>query len=642
MRGFLGRRWTMLSVTGVLIAAAIVVGANLLVSRTVHDARLDLTADNLYTLSSGTRSILQDLDQPVRLRLYFSRGLAGEAPQIETHADRVEEMLERYSRLAGDELELRVIDPEPFSEEEDEAVEAGLRGVPVQQGSRLYFGLIAEGPGGREVIPFFSPSREGHLEYDITEAVYRAARSSEPVVGLLSGLPIQGTPRSEPWAIGSRLEEQYKIEPLRPDITRVPDDVDVVMIVHPGRLSDRARYALDQYVMRGGRMLVLVDPYAEFVANQSGQTMRMAMNTGVTSNLPELFESWGLSMDPNKVVGDIDAAQQVRTGRGPRASVVPYPVWMDLGPDHLAQDDVVTADLDTINIGSTGALERSGDGVMDFTPLIRTGPRGTRYDVKQVTDLADPMDLVDDYQPQQRYTLAARLRGKPETAFPEGVPPAQQGEDDSGKRDGGEAEDDGEQRDRPEPPEHLTGAQKAADIIVVGDTDMLSDAAWVRRSRGPGGPRRQATADNGDLVVNAIDQLSGSDALIRIRNRGRTSRPFTHLEEIREQAEERYRSTEQKLRQRLEETRQKIRDLQQQSGQGEDAGGLTTEQRKELEAFREERVEIREELREVQRKLRADIQRVEAWTKFVNIGLMPLLIVLAGGGYGLFRHFRRR
>lgn len=632
----------MLSGTGILIAAAVVIAGNLVVSNTIHDARLDLTAEDLYTLSSGTRSILRDLEQPIRLRLYFSRGLASKAPQINSHADRVNEMLERYSRIAGDQLQLHVIDPEPFSEQEDAAVEAGLRGVPVQQGNRLYHGLIAEGPGGREVIPFFERSREGLLEYDITEAIYRAARKSEPVVGLLSGLPIQGTPRSDPWAIGSRLEEQYKIKPLRPDINRVPDDVDVVMIVHPGRLSARARYALDQYFMRGGRALIFVDPYAEFVANQRRQSMMMAMQAGITSNLPGLFEAWGLRMSPDKVVGDIDAAQQVRTGRGPRAAVVPYPVWMDLGADHLAPDDVVTADLEHINIGSAGAFKHSDTTGMEFTPLIRTGPRGTRYDVNQVTNLADPMDLVDDYQPQQRYTLAARIRGRPDTAFPDGVPPPEKQAADQGKRaESSDTGNSGADSDRPEPPEHLTSARSTANIIVIADTDMLSDAAWVQRSRGPGTAGRQATADNGDLVINAIDQLSGSDALISLRNRGGTSRPFTRLQKIQQEAEERYRSTEQKLRQRLEETREKIRELQQKAGEGADSGALTAEQRKELEDFRKERVRIREELREVQRKLRADIQRVKTWTKFLNIGLIPVLILLGGGAYGLYRQFRR-
>ena len=645
--------------TGVVLALVLLFAVNILAGRLLGSARIDLTENRLFTLSEGTRGILAGLEEPVTLRFYLSQRELGRAPGIGSYADRVRALLNEYERLSGGKLALHVIDPEPFSEEEDRAVAYGLRGVPLglDEGS-LYFGLVGTNAvDDEEAIPFFTTEREQFLEYDVTKLVHNLTKPAQKVVGLLSSLPIEGQQgpggmqaalggfNAPPWMVVEQMQQLFELRSLSPRLEEVPEDVDVLMLVHPQTLPREALYAIDQYVLRGGRLLAFVDPYSEM--QQPGMAGGFMQPAGSRrSELDALLSAWGVTLGDD-VVADLDLSLKVRMEQGGRVLTFDYPVWMNVTPQTFDHEDVVTANLGNLGFATAGYLEPADGATTTFTPLVGTTPRAARFTVSQVAAVTtDPRDLLDRYTPEDRaYTMAARVSGKVRTAFPDGRPaPEPTGEEEGEEGSGlaGTADPAGTEGSEAEPKAgHLSESVEDAQIILVADADLLADRFWVVVEEFLGNRLAIPSAANGALVINALDNLTGSGDLISVRNRGTFTRPFTRVIALRQQAERAYRAKEQELIAQLEETERRLVELEE-SNQGNDDLILTDAQRDELLGFRQERVRIRKELREVRRQLRANIEALESALKFANIGLVPILIGLGGLAAGLLQLRRRR
>ncbi len=632
----------LLTGSGLLIAVVLFFTVNVLSHVALRSARVDLTEQRLYTLSEGSRNILQSLDEPVTLRFYLSKKLAVELAGIRGYTNRVLELLEEYEQASGGNLILHVIDPEPFSEEEDRAVGYGLRGVPLNQGNaQFYFGLVgSNATDDRELIPFFQQSREEFLEYDLTKLVYRLANPKQKIVGLLSTLPLDGGPQmpfpqtpggGPPWMIMDSIRELMDVKVLDKAVTDVPEDVDVLMVVHPKQLGAPTLYAIDQFVLRGGRAVVFVDPHAEADRVPPNPRNPMGMQGPRNSDLGPVFDAWGIELVDGKVVGDLPLAKRVNFQKEDRMMVADYPVWIDLTPRQLNADDVVTAKLPNIAMASAGVLRKKEDSTIEWTPLVETDDQAMQIEAARLQFLPDVEGLLRDYRPgDEILVMAARLTGTVKTAFPGGRPTAEDPE---------EPETAGADKETERHP-HRAESAEPINVIVVADTDMLQDRFWVQSQNFLGQRIGIPTAANNDFVTNTLDNLTGSHDLISVRNRGSFSRPFTLVRAIQQEAEARFRQKEQALQQRLKDTERKIQDLQSRK-EDQTTIILSAEQQAALEGFRQELVVTRKELRNVQHELQKNIDSLENVVKFLNIGLMPLVIAVGGVVLGAWNMRRR-
>ncbi|MNQ16146.1 ABC-type uncharacterized transport system [compost metagenome] len=599
--------------SGLLLIALVFLAFNMVASLGLPNARLDLTEQKLYTISAGTERILGELDEPVNLYFFYSDNVSRDLVAVRNYARRVEEMLRAYERAAGGKLRLKVIDPEPFSEDEDRAAEFGLQGVPLQQGGdKLYFGLAGTNAlDDVQTIPFFPLDQEEFLEYEISRLVQTLAKPARPVVGVLSALQMDGgfNPLTgqggAPWMIMEQIRQQFVIKSLQGDIDRIPDEVSVLLLVHPKQLPEPTLYAIDQFVLRGGKLLAFVDPFSE---NDNGGLMGGGQSNA--SDLEPLFKAWGLRMRPGEML--VDGSFAMAVGMGQEQRPVRHPAWLSLPKAALDRDDVTTAGLENLTLASAGILEPLEGAKTRFTPLLHSSEYAMPMDAQRLAMLRDPQELLRELEPTgERYALAARIAGPAQSAFPQGI---------EGQKGG------------------LQNAE-SINVIVVADTDLLSDRMWVQVQDFFGQRVPQPFADNAGFAINALDNLAGSDALISVRSRGRYSRPFVMVENLQRQAEARFREKEEVLQQQLAQTEQRLAELQQ-NDSPEQVLELTPEQQTTLQQFLQEKLKIRKELREVRFQLNADIEALGRSLKFVNIALVPLLLTLGVLGLWLLR--RRR
>ncbi|MCY1491443.1 gliding-associated putative ABC transporter substrate-binding component GldG [compost metagenome] len=606
----------MYSGAGLLVIALLFLAFNMVSGLAFTGARLDLTQQRLYTISDGTKKILGDLKEPINLYFFYSDSGTKELVSLRNYARRVEELLKAYEREAGGKIRLHVIDPKPFSEEEDKAAEFGLQGVPLTQGGdQLYFGLAGTNAlDDSQVIPFFPLDHEEFLEYDVSRLVQGLAHPKRPVVGLIStlqmngGFDMQSQQPTPPWMLLEEVRQQFDLRSLKTDIDQIPDDVGVLMLVHPKNLPQQTLYAIDQFVLRGGKLLVFVDPFSE--ADHS-TPLPGDMGAENASDLEPLFKAWGLRLVPGKVLGDGSYAMAVSTGQGQRP--VRHVGWLNLPKNAIDQDDVSTASLENITLATAGILEPVEGAKTTFTPLIQSSQYAMPFDAARFATLQNPEPLIRELQPTgERYALAARISGPAQSAFPNGI---------EGRKD---------------------GLKEAAgiNVIAVADTDMLTDRMWVQVQEMFGQRVPQPWADNGSFAINALDNLSGSDALISVRSRGRFTRPFTVVEAIQRDAEVQFREKEEALQSQLSETEQKLAELQQKQDPSK-VLELTPEQQAAVQQFIQQRVQLRRELREVRYQLNADIEALGRSLKFANIVLVPLLLTLGALALVLWRRRRQ-
>lgn len=617
-------RWqkTGYGIGGLVALAVLFLGVVMLANAGLHGVRLDLTQNKLYTLTPGTQQVLGELKEPINLYFYFSRDAASkESPLILPYATRVREFLEEVAARSDGKVRLRVIDPQPFSEEEDRAAELGLQAMQATGGDSLYFGLAGtNSTDGRSAIPSFQADREEFLEYDVAKLIHELATPKKPVIGLLSSLPMQGQfdPMSgrmgEAWPIVSQLEQLFTVQQLAPDADRIAKDVDVLMVVQPKQLPAKTLYAIDQYVMNGGKMLLFVDP--DSGADQSGQNPSNPMAAAMadhSSDLEPLLSAWGVVYDPTKVIGDMSLGLEVRATQN--APPVRHIGILGLHHDNMAPKDVVTNALEAINLATVGSLSAKPGAKTILEPLLLSSTSAAPIPADRFNALTDPSSLRDGFLPTgQRYVIAARLTGPLDSAFPQGAP--------------------ADPKPAAGPPAaplaaHLAKSSAPANIVIIADTDMLMDYMWVQTREMFGQRVAQPFANNGDFVANILDNLSGSSALISIRGRASFSRPFERVEALRRQADDRLRAKVLELQSELQQTESKLTDLQ--AKRNDQASlMLTPEQEEEVKHFTAEKARARKELRETQRGLNVDIDRLDNEIKVLNIVVAPLIVAAIG------------
>jgi ABC-type uncharacterized transport system involved in gliding motility auxiliary subunit len=614
-------RWqrTGYGVGGLIALAVLFLGVVMLSNGLLRGVRLDLTQNRLYTLSPGTEKVLAELKEPVNLYFYFSRDAAAkQSPLIMPYATRVREFLEEIAARSGGKVRLRIVDPKPFSEDEDRAGEFGLQSLQTGGGDALYFGLAGtNSTDGRSAIPSFQAEREEFLEYDVAKLIHELGTPKKPVIGLLSSLGMQGQfdPMSgrmgEPWPILSQIEQIFTVRTVASDIDHIDQDVDVLMVVHPKHLAAKTLYAIDQFVMRGGRILLFVDPNAG--ADTSGQDPQNPLAGAMadhSSTLEPLLSAWGVNYDPGQVIGDLELGLEVRSS----LQAPPMRHIGILGLHHANMDpkDVLTASLEVINMATAGSLAARPGAKTVFEPLLFSSTSAAPLPAARFNALSDPATLRDGFKPTgTRYALAARVTGSLESAFPQGAPP--------------------ESTPAAGPPvAHLAKSVAPANLVIVADTDLLMDYMWVQTRELFGQKIAQAFANNGDFVSNVLDNLSGSGALISIRGRASFSRPFERVEALRRAADDRLRAKALELQTELQQTETKLTELQ--TKRNDQASlMLSPEQEQELKRFTAEKARARKELRETQLGLNVDIDRLDSRLKALNIAVAPLVVALVGG-----------
>ena len=615
-----------LSGTGVAIAAVLSMAIIILINATLTSWRLDLTENKLFTLSEGTLNIVRGLDEPVTLDFYVSRTSMAEIPQLVSYANRVHDLLDEYAAESNGKLRLNVIEPEPFSEEEDRAVASGLQGMPINAaGDMGYFGLVGTNSTDGEVtIPFFQYEREQKLEYDLTKLIFNLANPKKRVIGLVSTLPVftpmmAGAPV---WTVAQLVSEFFEVRMIDSAL-EIKKDLDLLLVIHPKGLSELTQFAIDQYLLGGGKAMFFVDPLAE--ADHRQPNPENPYDVPVTSsNLEKLFTAWGISVSGTEIAADMTNAMrvQIRTDRG--VEQTNYLPWMKLEKSNFNQDDFVTSELNIIALGSAGSISKNEGASVNFSPLIETSTEAMQMPAEILQYQREPAQLLADFKSANRkFTLAARLSGKVISAYPDGAPTA----DVNNPFD----------QDYVAPQQLLKEGEINA--IVVADTDILSDEFWISQQDFFGVQVPQPTADNGNFVINALENMSGSSDLISLRNRGEYARPFTVVDDIRRDAESEFREQQQMLETKLSETEKKIAELQQEKTGSELL--LSDAQRAEIDKFRLEQVNTRKELRAVQHELQKNIEQLGTVLKFINIGLTPLLIVLIALTVGMLRSRRK-
>jgi ABC-type uncharacterized transport system involved in gliding motility auxiliary subunit len=593
--------------------------------------RIDLTENKLYTLSDGTVRILESIDEPINLYFYYSDQATAGIPSLRSYANRVRELLKEMDDVADGNINLRVIDPLPFSEDEDRAAQFGLQGVQLGPSpDPVYMGLAGtDSLDNVEIIPFFQPDKEAFLEYDIARLISTLAKPTRTVIGVVTDLEMSGgfdmqtQQMGNPWVIYQQAQQLFDVRDLGAAFEEISDEISLLWIVQPRDLANATLYAIDQYIMRGGKALIFVDPVADAdPASVEGMPQGMPP-MGQGSDLPELFDAWGVDFSAEEVVADAQLALQINPGFNRQP--VRHFGYLGITMDRMSNDDIVTADLSAINMATAGHFALAEDSAVSLEPLLSSSSVSATMPATTFSFLPDPTSLQDDFVPTgTEHVLAARISGTLQSAFPDGPPQT------------AVSSADGDAAEGPSDDNHLAESVEPANLIVVADVDMLSDPLWVQVQNFFGQQIASAFASNGAFVINALENLSGSSDLIGVRSRASYTRPFTRVESIRVDAEARFRATEQRLQSELDETERRLHELQ---SSREDTGIilLSPEQQAEIDRFVDQRASIRQELRAVQRGLDRDIENLGTVLKVINISLVPLLLT----AFILFAVWRR-
>ncbi|AHJ66424.1 putative exported protein [Granulibacter bethesdensis CGDNIH4] len=633
-----GRQRIWPSVLGVVSVAGLLIGANMLVDARLPQVQWDVTSNRIYTLSDSTVSVLSRLQSPITLKFFYSPPLGARIPKYGSYADRVREMLEQYKRLSHGMLSIEFYNPEPFSETEDRAIGNGLQGVPLDQsGEQVYFGLVGLNRlDGRKIIPFFQPDRERFLEYDLTRLIYDLTDPQKPVVGLLTDLPIMGSGQSlvstrrmgpmKPWAIVNTLKEVADLRPVPVSAQWIDPGIQTLIVVHPQHLSEAMQYAIDQFIMRGGKLLLAVDPDSETQAllpPDPAQTRQQDGPPSYASNLPKLLSSWGVLYDPDTVVLDPNGAWRVRT-EDMKTGSTNYLAWFN-DHDGLNRHDPITADLTQVTVAAAGALRKAPDAKISFEPLLSSSPESGSIPSIRTSHDPDPQRIAAEFHPSGGpRVLAARIRGHLKSAF-------------SGKPDSVASLKD--------LPEYVTETKGDADIVILSDSDIFADRFWVHGSDFFGKETLQPFSDNGIFLSRIVSALTGNKALGGIGGSSITVRPFTVVETMNRNAQGRFRQASLALQTRLQAAQDKLIALRQgQSGDGAamDDDAISAAQEKEIQSAQQEIQESRKKLRLVEHDLSKDISTLETRLRLLDIGAVPLALIAIALGIATIRRIRRQ
>ena len=587
------------SAIGLLALFLILIAVNFLITRV--PARVDLTDGNLYTLSDGTRRILRGLEAPVKVRLYMSQGESVPVP-LRGFAQRVEDLVREFKNAAGDKVAIERLDPKPDSEIEDAAQLDGIEPQQLASGEQFYLGIAVSQLDRKQAIPAISPQRERLLEYDLVRAIARVGSAERPKIGLMAGLPVLGEKfnpftrqSSEPWVLANELKRDFDVQEVPLMAKEIDKDLNVLLVIHPREVPPQTEYALDQFVMRGGKLIAFVDPYAYF---DQGPQMPGVPPQPSSSTLPTLFKAWGVSMDPGKVVSDVVFG----SGGGARYT----PTVLSLNRTAFNRDDIVTSQIETLLYAFGGALEVKNNE-LKIVNLVHSSPNAMRVDNANATKSGD--EATRGFRPSGTpMPLAVRLSGKFKTAFPEGL------------------------KEKDKPIAGTPALRESADnsVILVADVDLLADGAAVDVQEVFG--RRIVVPSNGNLAfaLGMVEQFAAGNDLISLRSRAAAFRPLTVVRELEAEAQKEYFGRIQALEEEKQKTQARLQELQKAQPGSAKNQILSAEQQEELERFRKTYSETNLALKELRKNLRQDAEALVFWTKVANIAFMPLLVALAG------------
>jgi ABC-type uncharacterized transport system involved in gliding motility auxiliary subunit len=623
---------------GLALAAVILLSVNLAASSLFGNWKADLTEDRLYTISPGSVAVLKSINEPIKARVYFSRRLGELSTSHARYFERIRSMLEEFSRFSDGKLVLEFLDPEPFSDAEDRAVAAGLTGRRLNaEGEMGYFGLSAtNSTDDTELIAFFSPERENFVEYEITKLIHSLSSPEKRRVGVISSLPLEGAEnpmtkqQSPPWAIMGQIREFFDVETLPGDLTEIPNRIDVLLVAQPKDMTAQAAYAVDQYALKGGKVLALIDPMPE-----ASMLHLLEVKGEGRAELAKLVKAWGLDFDPTKAAADIRHAQRVQFGRSGEGTVTEFVAWLGLTKDNIDQNDVLSSGIDNLNVASVGILKPVSGHTTTITPIIQTSTEAMEISAQRTGIGADPLGLLRGYAPGGKaLTIAARVSGEAKSAFPNGKP-----KDDTDLGTGAAAEKKEETQVDPKETDPNYVGSGQVNVIVVADSDMMADQFWAETRQMMGRSVVIPHAHNAAFIVGALENLTGSDDLIALRGRGIKERTFTLVEDLRRDAERQYREKEKALTEKLRTAEQELEKLQAAAAAGNVI--VSDKERATIDGFRNQMIETRRELRQVKLALRQNIDRLDGWLKFANIALVPLLIAVGGVGWTVWRSRRR-
>ncbi|MDR3460462.1 MAG: Gldg family protein [Verrucomicrobiae bacterium] len=616
------------SSAGIILMLAIIIAVNVITG--VKPVRVDMTQEKAFTLSEGTRAILKKLDTPVKLRFYCTQSdtATPETVYLKDYARKVEDLLHEYKQVAGKNLIIEKFDPQPDSDAEDSARLDGLEPQPLQGVGQFYLGLAVSLADERVALPFLEPNREKQLEYDITRAISRVFTPEKPTVGVMSALPVfgemgnpmmmqmgqQGAPA---WTLIEQLKQDFNVKRIEMTADKIDDDVKVLVVIHPKGISDKAQFAIDQFVLRGGKLIAFLDAQSAMASRQRN-AMEGGEMGGNTSTFDKLLPAWGVQFDTGKVVADLNFKMQLQ---GPNGQPTEAPAFLALTPDGINREDIVTSQLDNLWLPMSGAFTGEPAAGLKETVLLSSTKEAELVDGFMAGMGGE--SILNGFKPSGvSYKLAIRLSGKFKTAFPGGKPadPAAAATNSVAK-----AED------------ALKESKAETSVVLFGDSDLLADDFSLRKTQTFFGLMVSPMNANLDLAQNLVEQMAGDSNLIGVRSRASLSRPFTLVKKMEAEAQARGQTKITELQQSLQETQQHLSQLQAQKKDKDQRFILSPEQQAEVENFRKQQAEVSKELKQAQKDLRREVVSLETRLKWLNILAMPLGVTAAGIGIAVVK-----
>ena len=573
----------------ILLSIIIFFSINIIINNMLGYSRIDFTENKLYSLSEGTKKLLKNLDEPIHLRLFISSNLVKDVPQFSTYANRVETILKTYSNISNGKITIEIIDPKPFSDEEDRAVGMGINPFnATEMSDSLYFGLAAtNSTNGQKNIPMFSPERETFLEYDLTSLISELSQTKKPIVSIIDnlGLSADGRVGKPEQQILKQMKEMFKVEMVNESANELDKDTKILMVIHPKFLSDETLYMIDQWVLKGGATLIFLDPYAE--TELSRQQGMPPMNP--RSDLKKLLDTWGIKFDNKQAVLDSEFGFRIaRKINGRDVQVTNYP-WLNIRGEGLNKNDSTLSNLSTIVMTTAGSLQDTNKNPI-LEPIIRSSKKSGVGDAQKAGNPeGDPRDLLSNIKSDnENYTLAGWIKANLNSSFINS-------ED---KKDN-----------------QLMKSKNKSNVLIVTDADMLMDRNWLTQ--------RGAFANNGDFVLNIVEKMIGGNALSDLRGKSTSWRPFEKIIELEKIAEEKFLIEEQMLAKKLEGMEDKIRNLTQNNDKDTDV--LSPETIKAIDGFKTEMMATRSQLRNVKFDLRRDVDLLKKWIISINVAILPIV-----------------
>ncbi len=616
---------TLFSAGGLILILLILVLVNVIFSRA--NLRWDTTKDKLFSLSESTKKIISKLDEDVTIKVFCSKDIVNTPLHIKNYARRMLDFLSEYEYYSSGKVSIEVYNPIIDSEEEEWAQKYGIKEINLSTGDTIYFGLVAMAADQEETIKYLDPSREKHLEYDITRIITRVQTPYKKKIGIISGFPVFGQSpgghnmpnqfqRMPPWLFVTELKKTYDVSNISLSSETIDSDIDLLIIVHPKVLSEKLQYAVDQYVLRGGNVILFSDPFA-IMDTTPGQSQ---------ASIPEkLLTAWGVKMDSTKVVVDFDYSTRLMTGQN---RVENSPLWISLQPESFNSGNIITGKLESMLLPVAGAIQKIPQSGFEYEPLLQSSTNASLVEGFMVR--FGVSEIRRDFKPSnKKFDLAATIRGVFKTAFPNGRPEADKNDSQDNKQNSSSETVKSIHK-------HLNAGEKNSTLIIIADADLLFDNYYVNKQNFLGLNIFRAFNDNLNFLLNASEMLTGNQELINIRSGGRFERPFTRVQELEKSAQARWLATEQELMRKVEETNQKLRELERQKDTTQQFI-ISAKQEAEIQKFKQEKLRINKELKKVRRNLRADIESLGSAVKFINIFLMPLLVSMAGIFYALYR-----